>query len=99
MRTTAEISQHIVTALCYVDPAKYGRSVANPEGTVTVIAGDEVILIENVRDFATEAQGCYQEIWEKNQSYPDQAYLACVAFVNTFNNKKKAYNGGSATAA
>ena len=75
-----------VNALLHLDPAKYRGTTATEDGKVIVEELCEVAdrkrstyMIEDVLDFAKQLQDCFQEIWERNEDYPDQIYLACIA--------------------
>ncbi len=95
--TVTEMSTNIVGALKYLDGRKYERSSVTPEGTIHAVVEGASFQIEDVEDFAAEAQDCYQGIWEKNEDYPDQVYLACLAYETTLLKRMEKVNGGSIT--
>ena len=97
--TEKDMSTYIIGAFRYLDEDKYSRSYVTSEGWIRAIFGDVDHRITDVRSFALEAQECYQEIWEKNEEYPNQTYLACLAYEKTLQKRIKALNGGCATKA
>jgi len=86
------VTSYITTALQILNKDKYKHVIVATDPvaiTQAIIIAQKPNLsyeeyrIENVLEFEAEAQAYYETLWEKNPEYPDQPYLACIAYETT----------------